>query len=55
VGFGINNTNPEDPRLVLIESRETGSLDDHEMLSVFAALELAADKAETLLEKYMAQ
>lgn len=49
VSFGINNTNPEDPRLVLVESRETGSLNDHEILSVFDALELAVDRAETLL------
>lgn len=49
VSFGINNTNPEDPRLVLVESRETGSLNDHEILSVFDALELAVDRAEELL------
>jgi hypothetical protein len=48
VSFGINNTNPEDPRLVLVESRETGSLNDHEILGVFDALELATDKAEAL-------
>ena len=48
VSFGINNSNPEDPRLVLVESRETGSLNDHEILSVFDALELAVDKAEAL-------
>lgn len=49
VSFGINNTNPEDPRLVLVESRETGNLNDHEILCVFDALELAVDKAELLL------
>jgi hypothetical protein len=49
VSFGINNTNPEDPRLVLVESREIGSLNDHEILSVFDALELAVDRAEELL------
>jgi len=49
VSFGINNSNPEDPRLVLVESRETGSLNDHEILSVFDALELAVDRAEELL------
>ncbi len=49
VSFGINNSNPEDPRLVLVESRETGSLNDHEILSVFDALELAVDRAEALL------
>lgn len=49
VSFGINNTNAEDPRLVLVESRETGDLNDDELLSVFDALELAVDKAEALL------
>ncbi|MFQ3241846.1 MAG: hypothetical protein ACI9A1_000622 [Lentimonas sp.] len=49
VSFGINNTNPEDPRLVLVESREAGDLNDNETLSVFDALELAIDKAEALL------
>ncbi len=48
VSFGINNANPEDPRLVLVESRESGSLNDHEILCVFDALELAVDKAEAL-------
>lgn len=48
VSFGINNANPEDPRLVLLESRESGSLNDHEILRVFDALELAVDKAEAL-------
>jgi hypothetical protein len=49
VSFGINNTNPEDPRLVLLESRQTGSLNDHELLGVFDALELAVDRAEALI------
>jgi len=51
VSFGINNTNAKDPRLVLVESRETGDLCDNEILSVFDALELAVDKAETLLSE----
>ena len=50
VSFGINNTNSEDPRLVLIESRETQDLDAHELLCVFDALELATDRAETILQ-----
>ncbi len=50
VSFGINNSHSEDPRLVLIESRETHDLDAHEILSVFDALELATDKAEQLLQ-----
>ena len=49
VSFGINNSNPDDPRLVLVESRERGDLNDHEILSVFDALELAVDRAEELL------
>lgn len=49
VSFAINNANPEDPRLVLVESRVTGNLNDHEILSVFDALELAVDRAEELL------
>ncbi len=53
VSFGINNSNPEDPRLVLVESRETGDLNDQELLAVFDALELAVDKAEGLLAGFM--
>ena len=51
VSFGINNTNPQDPRLVLVESRYTGDLSDQELLGVFDALELAVDKAEKILSK----
>jgi len=53
VSFGINNSNPDDPRLVLVESRETGDLSDQELLAVFDALELAVDKAEVLLGEYI--
>lgn len=53
VSFGINSSNPEDPRLVLVESRETGDLNDQELLAVFDAFELATDKAETLLADYL--
>lgn len=53
VSFGINNTNSEDPRLVLVESRVTGDLNNHEILAVFDALELATDRAETLLAGYL--
>ncbi len=49
VSFGINNSNPDDPRLVLVETRETCHLSDGQLLSVFDAIELAADKAEKLL------
>lgn len=53
VSFGINNSNPDDPRLVLVESRETADLNDQELLAVFDALELATDKAEVLLAGFM--
>ncbi|VAX35352.1 hypothetical protein MNBD_UNCLBAC01-35 [hydrothermal vent metagenome] len=49
VSFGINNTNKDDPRLVLVESRLTADLSDNELLGVFDALELAVDKAEVIL------
>jgi len=55
VSFGINNSNTADPRLVLVESRETGDLNDNETLSVFDALELAVDKAEALLKSEINQ
>jgi len=53
VSFGINNSHSDDPRLVLVESRETGDLSDQELLAVFDALELAVDKAESLLNEYL--
>ena len=51
VSFGINNTNPRDPRLVILESRNTDELSEGEVLGVFDALELAVDKAESILAK----
>lgn len=53
VSFGINNTNPSDPHLVLVESRETVDLCDIEVLSVFDALSIASDKANTLLAEFI--
>jgi hypothetical protein len=53
VSFGINSTNAADPRLVLAESRVTGDLSDHELLSVFDALSLAADRAEKVLTRLL--
>lgn len=53
ISFGINNTNPEDPHLVLVESRETADLSDQELLAVFDAIELAVDKAESILSAFM--
>ena len=55
MSFGINNTNPEDPHLVLVESRETEDLDAHELLSVFDALELAVDRAEAIFQSILDQ
>jgi hypothetical protein len=51
VSFGINNTNAEDPRLVIVESRSTHDLSDQELLGVFDSLEIAVDRAEALLSK----
>ncbi|MCF6311969.1 MAG: hypothetical protein L3J39_05920 [Verrucomicrobiales bacterium] len=48
VSFGMDTSNPDDHRLVLVESRETEDMNDSELLSVFDALELAADRAESL-------
>ncbi|MBC2603376.1 hypothetical protein [Puniceicoccus vermicola] len=53
VSFGLDSSNPEDPRLVLEESRVIGDLSDREILSVFDALELAADKAEQILAPFL--
>ena len=53
VSVGVNATNADDPRLVLVESRETKNLDENELLSVFNALELATDKVEKLLADYI--
>jgi hypothetical protein len=53
VAFGLNRTNPDDPRLVLVESREAENLDSNEILRVFTSLELAVDRAETLLADYL--
>jgi len=49
VSFAVDSTNPEDLRLVLVESRVIGDLSEREILSVFDALELATDQAESIL------
>ena len=49
VAIGINSANPEDERLVLVESRVTVDLCDAEVLAVFDALELAVDRLEPVL------
>jgi hypothetical protein len=53
VSVGLDTSNPDDRRLVLVESRETGDLSDQELLAVFDALELAVDRAtETLAPSF---
>ncbi|MBG7607968.1 MAG: hypothetical protein IZT59_08090 [Verrucomicrobia bacterium] len=51
VSFGLDTSNPEDTRLVLVESRETGDLCDQELLAVFDALELAVDRVTPLINE----
>ncbi len=53
VSLGIDTTKTDDPRLVLVESREIDNLDDNEILSVLDAIELAIDKLENVLSGYM--
>ena len=49
VSAGFDTSNPDDRRLVLVESRETSDLNDQELLAVFDALELAVDRVTELL------
>ncbi|MEY3897008.1 MAG: hypothetical protein RLZZ214_2529, partial [Verrucomicrobiota bacterium] len=49
VSAGLDTSHPEDRRLVLVESRETGDLSDQELLAVFDALELAVDRVTEIL------
>lgn len=49
VSVGIDTSNPDDHRLVLVESRETCDLCDQELLAVFDALELAVDRVTEIL------
>jgi hypothetical protein len=49
VSAGLDTSNPEDRRLVLVESRETSDLSDQELLAVFDALELAVDRVTEIL------
>lgn len=53
VSVGIDSTEPGDPRLVLLESREADNLDENELMSVMGALELAADKVAIVLAKHV--
>ena len=49
VSAGLDTSHPDDTRLVLVESRETGDLSDQELLAVFDALELAVDRVTEVL------
>ena len=53
ISVGLDTSNLEDRRLVLVESRETGELNDQELLAVFDALELAVDRVTELLSPYL--
>lgn len=53
VSIGIDTTKNDDPRLVLVESRELENLDDNEILSVLDAMELAIDKVEKIMATYL--
>ena len=53
VSVGIDLTKEDDPRLVLVESREVSNLDENELLSVFNAFELACDRVETVLADFV--
>ena len=53
VSVGINSAAPNDPRMVLVESREAQNLDENEIMSVFNALELATDKIEKILADFV--
>lgn len=53
VSLGINSSNPEDPRLVLTESRQIGDLSGSEVLEVLNALELATARVAEILGDYI--
>lgn len=53
VSVGYDTSNPQDPHLVLVESRETGDLCENEVLAVFDALELAVDRVSDILANYI--
>ncbi|MBD3421553.1 MAG: hypothetical protein GF398_15650 [Chitinivibrionales bacterium] len=53
VSVGIDSTQPDDARLVLVESRESQNLDDNELMAVFNSLEIAVDKVEEVLSDYV--
>lgn len=53
ISFGIDSTEASNPRLVLVASLLTVDLSDEEVLMVIDAMELATDRAEQVLSKYI--
>jgi len=53
LSVGIDSTDPDNPKLVLVESRESQNLDENEILSVLNAFELAIDKIENILTDHV--
>lgn len=53
VSIGIDKTATNDPRLVLVESRESANLDENELLSVLQTMEIAVAKVELVLKKHL--
>ena len=55
VSVGIDSSEADNPRIVLVESREVSNLDHNELLSVFNSLEIAVDRVEEVVQQHMAQ
>jgi len=53
VSVGFDTTEKDDPRLVLVESREIKNLDDNELLEVLNAMEEASDRIEMLVSEFL--
>ena len=53
VSIGIDRAATNDPRLVLVESRESANLDENELLSVLQTMEIAVAKVELVLKKHL--
>jgi len=53
VSVGIDSSHADDPRLVLVESREADNLDENELLAVISALEIGVEKVMATLGKHI--
>jgi hypothetical protein len=53
VSVGIDSSHADDPRLVLVESREADNLDENELLSVISALEIGVEKVMAKLSQHI--